>query len=182
MYTVASRKPNLTSAHLRGSLGPSKRVPRVAHPTVGECWPLAPPTSPVWVSTYHSSAPAHERHARTATTTENNGGGGGSGGERGGGRRRGAAADEPDGDAAAHRPLPVHHGLRLLEGRQAPRPRRVRIPHSLPLLDPLSMNPSFFFRRVFPLLPDPSCSSALKLMRRGGDLGTVEEERDDRFW
>jgi hypothetical protein len=49
------------------------------------------------------------------------------GGERGRvpQRRRGAAPDEPHGDAAAHRPVPVHHGLRLLEGRQAPRPRSV---------------------------------------------------------
>lgn len=45
-------------------------------------------------------------------------------------RRSGAivasATDKFDGHSSPHRPLPVHHGLRLLEGRQASRSGRVR--------------------------------------------------------
>lgn len=52
------------------------------------------------------------------------------------GRRAGAsgpaAADESDGHPSPHRPLPVHHDLRLLEGRQAPRSSSVSFP-SLPI-------------------------------------------------
>lgn len=39
--------------------------------------------------------------------------------------------DEPDGHAAAHRPVPVYHGLCLLEGWEAPRARRVSCSDSL---------------------------------------------------
>lgn len=85
------------------------------------------------------------------------------GGERGRQPRRrwGAAPNKPHGDAAAHRPLPVHHGLRLLEGRQAPRPRSVS---PEPLLLPTSNSPTL---PLSPLSCPSICGVSLHLTSGG---------------
>lgn len=79
---------------------------------------------PLLYSRFLRSSPSQEHETRATVRVKKTTHGGGERGRQPR-RRRGTAPDEPHGDAAAHRPLPVHHGLRLLEGRQAPRPRSV---------------------------------------------------------